>query len=163
MCVKITSTQYVDSVIKIDKTIEVYKLLAICRDVFCGNQTTRKGQKNVSVQNVQINNCSYTKKRKKEDSSLYGGCKLFLSEDQFEVVRIDCNIASISLFRVNIPLSSESILFGAKMTRMESDNKIELRKILKSLHLPPSQHFGSRKIFKVFIIHNNIDGIDQIF
>jgi len=49
------------------------------------------------------------KRREKEDSSLYGGCKLFLSEDGFEVVRVDCSIASIPLFRIDIPLSSESV------------------------------------------------------
>jgi len=48
-------------------------------------------------------------RREKKDSSLYGGCKLFLSEDGFEVVRVDCGMASISPFRIDIPLSSESI------------------------------------------------------
>ena len=47
--------------------------------------------------------------RKKKDSSLYGGCKLFLSEDGLEVVRVDCGIASIPPFRIDILLSSESI------------------------------------------------------
>jgi len=36
------------------------------------------------------------KGRKEEDSSLYEGCKLFLSEDWFEVVRVDYGIASIA-------------------------------------------------------------------
>ena len=66
------------------------------------------------------------KKKEKEDSSLYRDCKLFLSKDGFEVVRIDCSIASILLFRIDIPLSSESIQFGTKMTRTEPDDKIKL-------------------------------------
>jgi len=49
-----------------------------------------------------------------------------LSEDKFEVVRVDCGIASISFFMKNVPLSSESIQFGAKMTRAEPDDKVEL-------------------------------------
>ena len=48
-------------------------------------------------------------RRKKKDSSLYGGYKLFLSEDGFKVVGVDCGIASIPLFRVDILPSSESI------------------------------------------------------
>ena len=84
-----------------------------------------------------------------------------LDEDWFEVVRVDYGIASILLFRINIPLSSKSIQFGAKMTRIEPDDKIELREVLRLLHLPLDQHFGSRKILKVFIICNNINGIDQ--
>jgi len=92
-------------------------------------------------------------------SSSYGGCKLLLREDRFEVVRVDCSIASISLFRIDILPSSESIQFGAKMTRTESDDKIKLREVLRPLCLPPGQYLVSRKILKVFIIHNNINGI----
>ena len=74
-------------------------------------------------------------RRVKKNSSLYGDCKLFLSDDRFEVVRVDCGIASILFFRIDIPPSSESIQFGAKMTRMEPDDKVELRKILGLPHL----------------------------
>ena len=98
-------------------------------------------------------------RREKENSSLYGGCKLFLSKNGFEVVRVDYGIASIPLFRVNIPPSSKNIQFGAKMTRMKPDDKAELRKVLRPPYLPLGQHFGSGKILKVFTIHNNIDGI----
>jgi len=83
----------------------------------------------------KINNYSCMEREKKEDSSLYRGCKLLLSEDWFEVMRVDCGVASIPPFRVDIPLSSESIWFGAKITRMESNDKVELRKILGPLCL----------------------------
>jgi len=90
---------------------------------------------------------------------LYGGYKLFLSEDEFEVVRVDYGIASIPLFRIDIPSSSKSIQFGAKTTSAEPDDKVELGEVLGPLYLPLGQHLGSRKILKVFMIHNNIDGI----
>jgi len=86
-----------------------------------------------------------------------------LSEDGLEVVKVDCSIASIPPFRIDIPSSSESIQFGAKMTRTESDDKIELGEILGPPHLPPGQYLGSRKIVKVLMICNNIDGIGQTF
>ena len=35
------------------------------------------------------------KRREKKDRSLYRGCKLFLSEDGLEVVRVNCGVASI--------------------------------------------------------------------
>ena len=69
-------------------------------------------------------------KRKKKDSGSYRGCKLLLSEDGLEVVRVDCGVASISPFRIDVPLSSESIQFCAKMTRAEPDDKVELREVL---------------------------------
>ena len=95
MCIEITSRWYIDFVIKTEKTISICRLLAICRDVFCSNWVTRKSQKDVSVQSVQINYCSYIKRREKKNSSLYRGHKLFLSKDWFEVVRVNCGIASI--------------------------------------------------------------------
>ena len=102
-------------------------------------------------------------RRKKKNSSLYRGCKLFLSEDRLEVVRVDCGIASISLFRIDIPSSSKSIQFGAKMTRVEPNDKVELGEVLRPLHLSLGQYLGSRKILKILIICNNIDGIGQTF
>ena len=111
------------------------------------------------MQSVKINNCSYVKERKEEDSSSYRGHKLFLSEDWLEVVRVDCGVANILPFRIDIPLSSEIIWFGAKMTRIEPDDKVKLRKILRPLHLSLGQHLGSRKILKVFMICNNVNRI----
>jgi len=102
-------------------------------------------------------------RRKKKDHSSYRGCKLFLSEDRFEVVRVDCSIASIPLFRIDVPLSSESIQFCAEMTRVEPNDKVELEKVLRPPCLPPGQYLGSRKILKILMIYNNIDGIGQTF
>jgi len=86
-----------------------------------------------------------------------------LSEDGLEVVRVDCGIASIPSFRIDVPLSSESIQFSAKTTRMESDDKVELGEVLGPPHLPLGQYLGGRKILKVLMIHNNVNGIGQTF
>ena len=48
-----------------------------------------------------------------------------------------------------------------KSTVNDLDNKVELGEILKSPCLPPGQHFGSKKILKVFMICNNINGNSQ--
>jgi len=98
-------------------------------------------------------------KEKEKDSSLYRGHKC---KDWFEVVEVDYIVASISLFRVDILLSSESIQFGAKTTRMKPDDKIELKEILGPLHLYSGQYLGSRKILKVFMIYNNVNRIGRI-
>ena len=70
---------------------------------------------------------------------------MLLSKDGFKVMRINYSVASILLFRIDVPLSSESDQFGAKMTRMEPDDKVELRKVLRPLCLPLGQHLGNRK------------------
>ena len=84
---------------------------------------------------------------------------MFLSEDGLEVVRVDCDIASILPFRIDVPSSSESIQFHAKTTRAEPDDKVELEEVLEPPHLPLGQYLGSRKILKVLMICNNIDRI----
>jgi len=82
-----------------------------------------------------------------------------LSEDRFEVVRVDCGIASILPFKIDIPLFGKSIQFCAEMTRTESDDKVELGEVLRPLCLSLGQYLGSRKILKVLMIYNNVDGI----
>ena len=72
-------------------------------------------------------------------------------------MRVDCGIASIPPFRIDISLSSKSVQFDTKRTRTESDDKVELREILGPLYLPLGQHLGSKKVLKVFIIHNNVN------
>jgi len=86
-----------------------------------------------------------------------------LSEDGLEVMRVDCGIASIPPFRIDIPLSSESIRFSAETTRAEPDNKVELGEVLGPLCLPLGQYLGSRKILKVLMIYNNVNKIGQTF
>ena len=102
-------------------------------------------------------------RRKKKDCSSYRGCKLFLSKDGLEVVRVDCGVASIPPFRIDVPLSSESIRFCAEPTRAEPDDKVELKEVLGPPHLPPGQYLGSGKILKVFMIHNNINRVGWTF
>ena len=84
---------------------------------------------------------------------------MFLSEDGLEVVRVDCGVASIPPFRIDIPSSSKSIQFCAETTRAEPDNKVELEEVLRPPCLPPGQYLGSRKILKVLMIYNNINKI----
>ena len=163
MCVEVASRQYINFVVKEKQIIWVCRLPTICRDVFCNNWVTRESQKDVLMQSVQIHDCGYAKRREKKNGSLYRGCKLFLSEDRFEVVKVDCDITSIPPFRINVLLSSESIQFGAETTRVEPDDKIELGEVLRLPYLPLGQYLGSRKILKILIIHNNIDRIDQTF
>ena len=84
---------------------------------------------------------------------------MFLSEDGLEVMRVDCGIASIPPFRIDVPSSSESIRFCAEMTRAEPDGKIELGKVLGPPCLPLGQYLGSKKILKVLMIRNNVNRI----
>ena len=50
-------------------------------------------------------------------------------------MRVDRNIANILPFKINILLSSKSVGFGSKSTRVEVDNKVELEKKFELLCL----------------------------
>ena len=89
VCAEVTSRWYINSVVKKEQTIWVCRPLAICRDVFCSNWVTKKSQKDVLMKDVQIHNCSCMERRREKDSSSYKGHKLFLSKDEFKVVRVD--------------------------------------------------------------------------
>ena len=89
------------------------------------------------IKGVQIHDCSCVERRKEKDGSSYRGCKLFLSEDGLEVIRVDCGIASILPFRIDILLSSESVRFGTEMTRAEPNDKVELGEVLGLPHSSP--------------------------
>jgi len=80
---------------------------------------------------------------------------LFIGENELEVLKVYYNITSISLFRIDILLSSEIIQSGAKISRAELNDKIELQEVLRLLYLSVDQYLDSRKLLKVFIIHNN--------
>ena len=88
---------------------------------------------------------------------------MFSSEDGLKVARVDCGIANIPPFWIDIPLSSKSIQFHAEMTRVEPDDKVELGEILGPPCLPLGQYLSSRKILKVLMIRNNVNGIGQTF
>jgi len=130
ICAEITRKWYIDSAINMKKIVRIYKLSAICKDMFCSGRVTRKSQTNILVQDVKINNYNCAKKRKKKDCSFYRDYKLFLSEDGFGVVRVDCSIASILLFWIDVLLSSKSIQFDTKISRAESDNKLKCERYL---------------------------------
>jgi len=70
-------------------------------------------------------------------------------------MRVDCSIANISLFKIDVPLFSESVQFGTKMTKTESDDKIELKEILRLLCLPLGQYFVSQNELLTYLWYLN--------
>jgi len=89
--------------------------------VFFSNKVTRKCQTNILEESGETNNCNCVEERKRKDCSLHRDYKLFLDKNWFEVVRVDCNIAGISFFRINILLSNKNIQFDTKMFRADSN------------------------------------------
>ena len=52
--------------------------------------------------------------------------ELFLSEHWPKILRINLGVATIPLFGVDVPSSSESVWLGTEFSRMETNDKIKL-------------------------------------
>ena len=77
---------------------------------------------------LNVHNDTSTKDRTFKESSEEGSGELFLSEDWEEIVWIKTGISSIPLFRIDVPSSSESIQFGTKTSRTETNTHVEMKR-----------------------------------
>ena len=82
---------------------------------------------------------------------------MFLCEHGSEVSRIYAGVIASPLFRINVPLSSKSVGFGAKVSRTESDNEVELAEEFGPLDLSAGDKFSGRKVLKIFMVCNHVD------
>jgi len=105
MCMEVVRRWYKNSTTK-KKIWEIYGLVIFCEIVFCSNKVTWKYYINVLVKYVEINSIKWGSK---QDYCLNGDYKLFIDKNQFKAMRVNYSIASISLFRIDIPLSSNII------------------------------------------------------
>ena len=64
------------------------------------------------------------------------------SENWAVVLWIDTGIVAIPLFMIDLPLSSECIVFGSKFSRVETDNEIESGKVFRPSCLLTHEDFG---------------------
>ena len=84
--------------------------------MFCSDKVTWKYYTDILVKSIKINNCCYIKQRRDKNYYSDRGHKLFMGKNKLEVVRLTHGIASMHLFKINVPLSNESIWFNAKIT-----------------------------------------------
>jgi len=71
---------------------------------------------------------------------------LFLSEHWPEILWINTSVATIPLFGVDVPSSSESVRLGTKFSGTEMNDEVELREELGPLGLPVGEDFRGREI-----------------
>ena len=67
--------------------------------------------------------------------------KLFLSEHWPKVLGVNPGLATIPLFGVDVPSSSESIQLHTKFSRAEMNDKIKLGEEFRPPGLPAGQYF----------------------
>ena len=90
-----------------------------------------------------------------------GGCsseghgELLFGKDRMTVLWI--SIGVISLFRVDVPLSSQCVRFCAEPTGSELNSQIELSEVFGPSRLSASEEFRGREILQILVIGNNVD------
>ena len=97
-----------------------------------------------------------------EDWSCEVGCskgcsELLLCEYGMEIMRVDTSVVLIPLFGIDVPASSKGIRFHAKLSRMETDDHIELGKELRPAGLPAGQEFSGSKVLEVLVVGDNVN------
>ena len=73
------------------------------------------------------------------------------------------SVVLISLFGVDILVSSEGIRLGSEVSRAEMNNKVKLGEELQPAGLPPSQEFGSCKVFQVLVVGDDVNWSCEAF
>ena len=80
-----------------------------------------------------------------------------MSKHWTEVAQVDSSVVAIPPFRIDVPVSSERVGFGAQTPRAEVDDEIELGEVLGPTGLSTGKDFGSREIFQVLVVHDHVD------
>ena len=101
---------------------------------------------NVRTKGFEVHDCGCSEYRRIKYGCSEGGWKLLISEHWSEIVRINSCIIPFSLFRIDVPSSSQHVRFGSEFSKMETNHEIELRKEFQPTGLPSHQKFGSREI-----------------
>ena len=58
---------------------------------------------------------------------------------------------------MGVPVSSKGIRLRTKLSRVKTNDHVELGEELRSAGLPPGQELGSRKVLQVFVVGDHID------
>ena len=78
-------------------------------------------------------------------------------------MKIYGGIIAASLLRVYILSSSQSIRFGAELAGVEANDEVELQQIFRPTDLLSGEEFCGHKIFKIFVVSDNVDQRSQAF
>ena len=72
-------------------------------------------------------------------------------------MRIYTGVATTSLFRIDVPSSSQGIRLGSEFPRTETNDEVEGRKEFGPSGLPTGEEFGGREIFQVLVVSDDVD------
>src|SRR6266481_4749053 len=74
------------------------------------------------------------------------------------VLQVGSGIVAIPLFKIDIPSSSQCIGFGSEFPRTEANDEVEPGKVFRPSCLTAREDLGRRKILKVPVISDDVNG-----
>ena len=95
-------------------------------EVVLGNWVSRQTGSDVGMESLGIHDDARVKCRNVGGSSLERRGELLLSKDRTTVLWIYRTIGVISLFKVDVPLSSQSVGFSTEFTGSKPNDQIKL-------------------------------------
>ena len=110
-------------------------------EVVLGHRVGSQAGSDVGVESLGVHDNARTECRNIGRSSSERRGELLLGKDRATVLRIYSTIGVISLFRVDVPLSSQCVRFRAEPTGSEPNSQIELSKVFGPSRLSASQEF----------------------
>ena len=92
----------------------------------CGDRIERESLQDVLQELFFINHDCCTESGDNEGACAEIRGELFGGKNGSEIMWINTGVATITLFRVDVPSYSQSVGFSTKMSRTKVDNKVEL-------------------------------------
>lgn len=84
------------------------------------------------------------------------GGQLFGGENGAKVLRINTGIVVTSLFKIDVPSSSQGVRFGAETSGTEADDHVKGGEVLRPASLSACQKFHGAKVFQVLVTGDDI-------
>ena len=80
------------------------------------------------------------------------------SEYRAKVLRVGSGIVAIPLFKIDVPSSSQCVRFGSELPLMEANDEVEPGKVFRPSSLATREDLCRRKVLKVSVISDDING-----
>ena len=80
-----------------------------------------------------------------------------MGKHQLEILQVHLSIATIPLFGIDVPLSSQGVGLSTKLTRAKSNGQIELRKILRPPGLLTGENLRGEEALEIFVVSDDVD------
>ena len=80
------------------------------------------------------------------------------SEYWVKVLWVSSGIATIPLFKIDVPSSSQCVRFGPELPRTEANDEVKTGKKFGPSCLTTCEDLGRRKILKVPVISDDVNG-----